>query len=148
MSQHRRFGLTFRFFYISGAIQLAPVSINGTDLRANNLTFANLYSSSSPTGASGLLGLGFPFNGNIYLQILQAFEAAGRPLTAEQTQRFFPLVPLLEYQGQIDQALYSIVVDRLDSNAPLTADNQFNTVFSNGTLTFGYYPEGYTCVAY
>jgi hypothetical protein len=133
-------------YYDSGAIQLAPVSINGTDLQANNLTFANLYSSSSPTGASGLLGLGFPFNGAIYVTILEAFQAANQPLTAEETQRFFPIVPLLEYQGKIDQALFSIVVDRLDSEAPLTASNQFDTVFSNGTLTFGGYPDGYSCV--
>lgn len=47
----------------SGAIELAGAELNGTDFMARNLTYANLYQSSSATGASGLLGLGFPING-------------------------------------------------------------------------------------
>lgn len=40
--------------------------MDGTDLSVKNLTFADLYQTSNGVGASGLMGLGFPLNGNIW----------------------------------------------------------------------------------
>lgn len=65
-----------------GNVQLADVYMNGTDigdgtpLAVANLSFAALYESSSATGASGLLGLGFPLNGQLSL-----VHASGAMLT-------------------------------------------------------------------
>lgn len=130
-----------------GAIGLAPVSINGTGLTANNLTFANLYQSSSGTGASGLLGLGFPLNGDIFLTICEAFNATGQPLSIQQASAYYPLVPTLQQQGLISSSIFSLVVDGIPGSLQAPSDETvFNYTMANGTFTFGDYPEGYTYV--
>ena len=67
-------GLTYNASYGSGNgvtntvghVLLSSVQLQSTSLSANNLTFADLYKTSNGVGASGLLGLGFPLNGNIW----------------------------------------------------------------------------------
>lgn len=67
-------GLTYNASYGSGnglsntlgTSLLSDVKLTGTDLIATNLTFADLYTTTNGVGASGLLGLGFPLNGNIW----------------------------------------------------------------------------------
>lgn len=133
------------FYLCRGAIGLATTSINGTDLTANNLTFANLYQSSSGTGASGLIGLGFPLDGDIFLTICEAFNATGQPLSIQQASAYYPLVPTLQQQGEINTAMFSLVVDRvpIDEQAP-SDTTVFNYTMANGTFTIGDYPSGYT----
>lgn len=67
-------GLTYNASYGSGnglsntigTSLLSNVAIDGSDLAVTNLTFADLYQTTNGVGASGLLGLGFPLNGNIW----------------------------------------------------------------------------------
>lgn len=67
-------GLTYNASYGSGnglsntvgSSLLSNVQLSGTDLSVTNLTFADLYTTTNGVGASGLLGLGFPLNGNIW----------------------------------------------------------------------------------
>jgi hypothetical protein len=135
------------FPFPSGAIGVTTLSLNGTDLTANNLTFANLYQSSSGTGGSGLLGLSFPLDGDIFLNVLGTFNATGTPLTAQQAAAYYPLVPLLQQQGQIQNAMFSLIVDRIPLSAEEAVEGDedaFNYTSSQGTLTIGDYPEGYT----
>jgi len=130
----------------SGAIQLANAELNGTDLVANNLTYANLYQSTSATGASGLLGLGFPINGEIWLEMLELeYNLTGRWLTPNESSAYYPIVPLLYAQGDISQQMFSLEVSRLGPDA-IAADNSnpldFNYTDNGGILTLGDYPEG------
>lgn len=67
-------GLTYNASYGSGnglsntigSSLLSNVAIDGSDLAVTNLTFADLYQTTNGVGASGLMGLGFPLNGNIW----------------------------------------------------------------------------------
>lgn len=128
-----------------GAIGLATATLNGTDLTANNLTFANLYQSSSSTGASGLIGLGFPLDGDIFITICEAFNETGQPLSIQQASAYYPLVPTLQQQGKIQQNIFSLVVDRLPIDVEAPAEVvAFNYTRANGTFTVGDYPTGYT----
>ena len=125
---------------IRGDIELATLTLPGTTLTATNLTFANIWQSDETTGASGLLGFGFPFNGVIYETILLGFAYSQQPLTAAQSQAFFPLVPLLNLQNKITQPIFSLVVDRLGParDAPQTSDSVadfFNVTFSKYVYT-------------
>lgn len=136
-----------RLLLYRGAIGLATVAVNGTDLTAQNLTFANLYQSSSSTGASGLIGLGFPLNGDIFLTVCEAANATGQPLSIQQASAYYPLVPTLQQQGQIQRSIFSLVVDRLPIDVQAPSDAVvFNYTRANGTFTIGDYPEGYTWV--
>lgn len=129
-----------------GAVQLADVQLNGTDFDVNNLTFANLYQSSSSTGASGLLGLGFPLNGIIWLEyVSQYHNQTGEALPLNTSAQYWPIVPLLYHEGKISQNLFSVEVDRADTSVTSTTDTNlaFNYV-DGGTLTLGDYPEQLT----
>lgn len=90
-----------------------------------------------------ITGLGFPINGIIWLTILDTqFNTTGEILTREQSERLFPIVPLLEFEERIPQSLFSVVVDR-DPVATNADDNRlidFNYT-EGGTLTLGGYPE-------
>lgn len=126
-----------------GAIQLADVALRGTDFAVTNLTFANLYQSSAATGASGLLGLGFPINGVIWLTILdETYNTTGSVLTREQSELYFPIVPLLVTERHIPRPLFTVDVEReteLDSGPPVNVTFDYTP---GGSLTLGGYPEG------
>jgi hypothetical protein len=66
-------------------------------------------------------------------------------LTIEQASAYYPLVPTLQQQNQIQQNIFSLVVDRLpiDVTAPSEAV-VFNYTRANGTFTIGDYPTGYS----
>lgn len=124
---------------------MTQVKLNGTDLTADNLTFANLYHSNAGTGGQGLLGLGFPFLSDIFWSNIWAHNATGTPLTASESQKFFPLVPLLHYQQKIEKPLFGILADRIPGNLIAPGDTTvFNYTSGGGSLTIGDYPEGYT----
>jgi hypothetical protein len=129
-----------------GAVQLADVRLNGTDFSVSNLTFANLYQSTAATGASGLLGLGFPLNGIIWLEfIARYYNETGQPMPLEQSANYWPIVPLLYHEQRISRNLFSVEVDR-DSNA-VTSTASSATLFDyteGGTLTLGDFPEQLT----
>lgn len=129
-----------------GAVQLADVRLNGTDFSVSNLTFANLYQSTSATGASGLLGLGFPLNGIIWLEFVsQYYNQTGQALDLETSANYWPIVPLLFHEGRISRNLFSIEVDRYNDSLTATSDSSaaFNYV-DGGTLTLGDFPEQLT----
>jgi len=147
-------GLTYEASYGSGngitqtlgAIELADAEVNGTDLIARNLTYANLYASTSATGASGLLGLGFPINGEIWLQMVELYyNTTGEWPTTAQSSAYYPIVPLMHAQGTIAANLFSLEVSRLGPRAifeSILYANNFNYTENGGILTLGDYPEG------
>lgn len=129
-----------------GAVELADVQLNGTDFSVSNLTFANLYQSTAATGASGLLGLGFPLNGIIYLQfIAQYYNQTGQALSLEESANYWPIVPLLYHEGRISRNLFSVEVDRDDPSITPTTDSSLAFEYTpGGTLTLGDFPEQLT----
>ncbi|CAD6582610.1 MAG: hypothetical protein CYPHOPRED_002078 [Cyphobasidiales sp. Tagirdzhanova-0007] len=153
-------GLTYSASYGSGngitttygAVQMSNILLDGSDFRANNLSFANVYSTDNGVGASGLLGLGFPLNGNIWTEALTAIYASTKTkVSAAASASYFPIVPLLQAQGAITNAMYSLVVTRLgpqEANNPKTSGGTIPlspaATLSTGTLTIGNYPAGMT----
>lgn len=129
-----------------GAVELADVRLNGTDFSVSNLTFANLYQSTAATGASGLLGLGFPLNGIIWLQfVAQYYNQTGEALPLDQSAQYWPIVPLLYHEGRISRNLFSVEVDRDDNSVTATSDTSLAFDYTpGGTLTLGDFPEGMT----
>lgn len=97
-------------------------------------------------------GLGFPMNGNIFPQAVQALYAqTGRAVPQSTVEQWFPIVPFLSAQNQIPSALYSLVVTRLGpqpDNNPRTSGGTLpvstEATLSNGSLTLGGYPSGYS----
>lgn len=88
-------------------------------------------------------GLGFPLNGVIWLTILdETYNLTGRVLTRQESEEYFPIVPLLVYEQHIPQPLISVQVER--DPTPDTGPTQginFNYT-DGGILTLGGYPEG------
>lgn len=129
-----------------GAIQLAPLSINGTGLSVRNQSFANLYYSSSPIGASGLLGLGFPISSPIWREVTDNYyNTTRRFLPLSQSQNYYPFVNMLYQQGSIPRQMFSLEVYP-DPAAPIAQNTAVNYTYSRsaGYLTLGDYPEGTT----
>lgn len=156
-----------------GSVLLSNIKLDSTDLSATNLSFADLYQTSNGVGASGLLGLGFPLNGNIWtVSALEADDCFGtashkslfhslqnavmatyhrtqQTVSAAVSASYFPIVPLLQTQGKIANAMFSLVVNRVGpsgSNNPKTSGGTLPTspqaTLSNGSFTFGAYPPG------
>lgn len=85
-----------------GHIQFASdVTLSDTSLTVTNLTFASLWESSSSTGSSGLLGLGWPLNSvvsrlsatHVYCWSLTAFvRRSGRLFGKISTTRQAPIL--------------------------------------------------------
>ena len=126
-----------------GSINVAPVGLVGTNLTVPQLPFGGLYSGSG-TGASGLLGLGFPIISPI-LREMRAYvrNTTGRYLTQTQARAYYPLVPQLFNQGSVPRQMYAIeAYPNLEANAgsPIS----FNYTKSAGFLTVGGYPAGTT----
>ena len=116
--------------FIRGDVQLASATLTGSTMSVANLTFANIWQSDSTTGASGLLGLGFPLAGIIYPTVLIDLYENNISTTVEQSQAFFPIVPLLAYQGKISQPLFSLLVNRLGPTQDADTADVFNATFS------------------
>lgn len=134
-------------YHIRGAIGLTPLALNGTEISADNLTFANVYDADSGLGGQGLIGLSFPLNSAIFGAVTAARNESGTPLTATEAQQYYPLVPLLQLEGKIDQSIFGLVVDRIPADIVAPADaNVYNYTYGSGALTLGDFPEGYTCV--
>jgi len=101
-------------------------------------------------GASGLLGLGFPLNGNIWSEaVIGLYQQTQQAVPQSTASLFFPIIPLLQFEGDIEQAVISLVVTRLGpqgTNNPRTSGGTLPTspqaTLSNGTMTFGGYPSG------
>lgn len=150
-------GLTYNASYGSGnglsntvgTSLLSDLRLTGTDLAVTNLTFADLYTTTNGVGASGLLGLGFPLNGNIWSDVvIGLYQQTKEPVPRSTSSSYFPIVPLLQVQNQIAASMYSLVVTRLgpsDSNNPKTSGGTLPTspqaTLSSGVMTFGDYPE-------
>lgn len=89
-------------------------------------------------------GLGFPINGVIWLTILdETYNRTGSVLTQQQSDLYFPIIPLLVTEQHIPQAIFSVEVDR--DNLPDPGPNAgISFDYSpGGTLTLGGYPDGY-----
>ena len=72
-------------------------------------------------------------------------------VSAAASASYFPIVPLLQAQGAITNAMYSLVVTRLgpqEANNPKTSGGTIPlspaATLSTGTLTIGNYPAGMT----
>ncbi|KAK9895412.1 acid protease [Cystobasidium minutum MCA 4210] len=151
-------GLTYNASYGSGnglsntigSSLLSNVAIDGSDLAVTNLTFADLYQTTNGVGASGLMGLGFPLNGNIWSDaVLAIYGQTKQKVSQAVSSSYFPIVPLLYYQNQIASSMYSLVVTRMgpnDANNPKSSGGTLPTspqatLLSEGTMVFGDYPE-------
>lgn len=131
-----------------GTVMLADCFLNGTDLgdgtplTVTNLSFAALYQSTAATGASGLLGLGFPLNGIVWLEaITRYYNQTGQALSLNESAEYWPIVPLLFHEERIPRNLFSVEVDRNNETVVPTAATQFDYT-EGGTLTLGDFPEG------
>jgi len=134
-----------------GAVQLTDISFPNTDLEARNLSFANIWTSTNGVSASGLLGLGFPINGNIWSDaVLAIYEQTKQTVSQAVSSSWFPIVPLLQYEGDVSNAMFSLVLTRMGpqgTNNPKTSGGTLpmspQAVLSSGSLTIGGYPPGY-----
>lgn len=87
-----------------------------------------------------------------FQQAMNAIYASTRQaVSAATSASWFPIVPLLQAQGKISNTMFSVVLTRLGpagSNNPRTSGGTLPTspqaTLSEGSLTFGDYPEGYS----
>jgi hypothetical protein len=90
-----------------------------------------------------LPGLGFPINGVIWLTILdETYNLTGSVLTQQESDLYFPIIPLLVTEKHIPQALFTVDVERdteLDNGPPVNITFDYTP---GGSLTLGGYPEG------
>ena len=88
-------------------------------------------------------GLGFPLNGVIWLTILdETYNRTGAVLTQQESEQYFPIVPLLVYEQHIPQPLFTVQVER-DMRPDLGPNVQKDFNYTDGgVMTLGGYPEG------
>lgn len=133
-----------------GTVHLADCSFDGTDLSARNLSFADVYRTDNGVGASGLLGLGFPLNGNIWAAaVVGMYGQTQQTVSQSASSAFFPIVPLLYFEGDIQTPMFSLELSRMGpqaANNPKTSGGTLPTspqaTPQGGTMTFGAYPDG------
>lgn len=133
-----------------GTVHLADISFDNTDLGARNLSFADVYRTDNGVGASGLLGLGFPLNGNIWAEaVVGLYGQTGQAVAPSVSSAFFPIVPLLYFEGDISAPIFSLELSRLGpqaANNPKTSGGTLPTspqaTLQDGSMTFGAYPSG------
>lgn len=109
-----------------------------------------MYRTDNGVGASGLLGLGFPLNGNIWAAaVVGLYQQTQQTVSPATSSAYFPIVPLLYFEGDIQTPMFSLELSRLGpqaANNPKTSGGTLPTspqaTRSNGSMTFGAYPEG------
>lgn len=90
-----------------------------------------------------ITGLGFPINGVIWLTILdETYNLTGTVLTQQESELYFPIVPLLVTEQHIPQALFTVEVER-DTSPDQGPNSRIDFNYTEGgTLTLGGFPEG------
>lgn len=90
-----------------------------------------------------ITGLGFPINGVIWLTILdETYNLTGTVLTQQESDLYFPIVPLLVTEQHIPQALFTVEVER-DTSPDQGPNSRIDFNYTEGgTLTLGGFPEG------